>query len=65
MPITLVTDGSDPLTAPAMHYLESLGIPSRLIRRIELISEKGEAQLIRATLFVDVDMTSAGEEVPS
>jgi hypothetical protein len=52
MGIRVVGNGKDPLTRPALEYLEALGVPARHIRRIRLDSPVGDYQTITVTLFV-------------
>lgn len=65
MSVQLVKDGKDPLTAPALAYLEQLGIPANLIVRIQLDSPNGDRQLVTVTLMVDHEaMPTAPRLVP-
>jgi hypothetical protein len=58
MPLTLVTDGKDPLTAPARAYLERLGIPMHLVTRINVDSTHNRFQEVTVTLQVDTDLAA-------
>jgi hypothetical protein len=63
MPVQLVTDGRDPLTAPVLAYLEQLGVPAALIRGITLHSTLNDFQRVTVELLVDRDAVQAAPRV--
>lgn len=58
----IVTTGDDPLTAPVMAYLERIGVPRGLVRRVELVSPVGDVQLVTVTMMVDRAALEAAPE---
>lgn len=63
MSFRVVTDGQDALTRPALDYVTSLGVPARMIQRIELDSPVGDVQILRVTLMVDPKQQERVREV--
>lgn len=56
-----IETGKDPLTLPVLRYLNALGVPSRLIRCIQLNSPVGDVQSIVVGLLVDPEVAAAAQ----